>query len=96
MQAGVELINLNGKVTVDYVGYDSLAQVAGFDFDQVIKAVEVPQTQPPKQLIYIPTLVLLALLFMIQRRRRNANVQVKNKSRDLDTEVKKYYKNGNK
>jgi len=81
--SGIELISLNGKVTVDYVGYDSLAQVAGFDFDQVIKSVEVPQAQPPKQLIYIPTLTLLGLLFMIQRRRKNTDIQIKNKSNNI-------------
>ena len=55
---------------VDYVGYDSPAEQAGLTFDQVITLVEIPQVQPIKQLIYIPTFALLALVVFIQRRRK--------------------------
>lgn len=67
---GIELLANNGKTVIDYVGYDSPAEHAGLAFDQVITGVEVPQAQPPKQLIYIPALVLLALIIVMQRRRR--------------------------
>ena len=42
----------------------------GLAFDQVITGAEAPQVQPPKQLIYIPAIALLALLIVLQRRRR--------------------------
>ncbi|WP_371871887.1 TRAP transporter permease [Pontibacterium sinense] len=67
---GVELLSNNGNTVIDYIGFDSPAEKAGLAFDQIVVAVEIPQAQPPKQLIYIPTLTLLALLVMVQRRRR--------------------------
>ncbi len=67
---GIELIDNDGKTVVDYVAYDSAAEHAGLAFDQVITGVEAPQAQPPKQLIYIPAIALLALLIVLQRRRR--------------------------
>ena len=70
---GIELLNNNGKVIVDYVGFDSAAEKAGLAFDQVITGVQVPQAQPPKELIYIPALALLALIIVIQQRRREAD-----------------------
>lgn len=69
-EVGIELISKNGQVIVDYVGYDSPAEQAGLTFDQVITLVETPQIQPIKQLIYIPTFALLALVVFIQRRRK--------------------------
>ena len=69
-EVGIELISKDGQVIVDYVGYDSPAEQAGLTFDQVITLVETPQVQPIKQLIYIPTFALLALVVVIQRRRK--------------------------
>ncbi|MEH6446257.1 MAG: TRAP transporter permease [Oceanospirillaceae bacterium] len=68
--AGVELLSNNGKTVIDFVAFDSQADKVGLALDQVIIAVEIPQAQPAKHLIYIPTLAFLALLIMIQRRRR--------------------------
>ncbi|MCV2403665.1 TRAP transporter permease [Marinomonas sp. C2222] len=70
ISSGVELITSGGNVVVDFVGYDSVAEQAGLQFDQIITGVEVPQDQPPKQLIYLPVLALLALVMVAQRRRR--------------------------
>jgi TRAP transporter 4TM/12TM fusion protein len=69
-EVGIELISKDGQVIVDYVGYDSPAEQAGLTFDQVITLVETPQVQPIKQLVYIPTFALLALVVVIQRRRK--------------------------
>ena len=70
--AGLETYDDDGKLLVDNVTYDSKAQAAGLDFDQVITAVLAPQATPPKQLMFIPALVVLALIYVMQRRRRNA------------------------
>ncbi len=67
---GLEVIENDGKTVVDGATYDSKAQIAGFDFDQVIKTVLVPANQPTKQLLYIPALLLLGYIYMLQRRRR--------------------------
>jgi hypothetical protein len=68
--AGLELFENNGKTLVDAVGFSSTAEKAGLMFDQVIESVEIPQSQPPKELIFIPALLLLVPVVMMQRRRR--------------------------
>ena len=68
--SGIELLDSNDKLIIDFVGFDSAAEKAGMAFDQVITAVEAPQSQPPKQLIYIPAVALLLLIIMLQRRRQ--------------------------
>ena len=73
---GVELLENDGRMVVDYVAFDSTAEKAGLRFDQVLTGVEVPQQQPAKQLIYLPTLVLLVLLGWWQRRRRQNKATV--------------------
>jgi len=70
--SGVELIETDGRTIVDFVGYDSVAEKAGLRFDQVLSSVEVPQAQPPKQLIYLPVLALLVMMAWLQRRRRQS------------------------
>ncbi|MCV6590018.1 MAG: TRAP transporter permease [Marinobacterium sp.] len=71
---GIELLENDGRMIVDYVGFDSIAEKAGLSFDQVLTSVEVPQSQPPKQLIYIPVLALLIGLALMQRRRRQQSL----------------------
>ncbi|BBB29866.1 TRAP transporter permease [Neptunomonas japonica] len=73
--AGLALISSKGKTVIDYVGYDSPAEKAGLVFDQVITGVEIPQSQPAKQWIYIPALVLFALIVLMQRRRKKPTAE---------------------
>ena len=67
---GLEIIEEDGKVLVDNATFDSAAQKAGFDFDQVISKLLVPAGQPWKELFFIPALLLLGFIYMLQRRRR--------------------------
>ncbi|MEM9104883.1 MAG: TRAP transporter permease [Pseudomonadota bacterium] len=66
---GLEIFEEDGKVLVDNAIFDSKAQAAGFDFDQSIRQLLVPAPQPSRFLMYIPALLLLGLIFMLQRRR---------------------------
>ena len=68
---GLELFDDGGQMLVDNAVFDSKAQAAGFDFDQVIAELLVPAPQPTKYLFFIPALALLALIFMLQRRRNH-------------------------
>lgn len=70
VNAGLETIEKDGKLVVDFVGFDSSAQKAGFDFDQVITDIKAPRASLPKELMFIPALALLALIVMLQRRRQ--------------------------
>ena len=71
MAAGVELLQTDTGLMVDFVEYDSTASEAGLAFDQIITSIDVPGNQPAKQWIYIPTLLLLMLVIVMQRRRKN-------------------------
>ncbi|NKB60020.1 MAG: TRAP transporter fused permease subunit [Alphaproteobacteria bacterium] len=66
---GAELLIEGDEVLVDGTTFDSLAAKSGLDFDQKIQTVLVPVDQPSKFLMFIPALVLLAFIVLLQRRR---------------------------
>ena len=69
---GLELLaQEDGSIMVDGVGFDSTAEKAGFDFDQIIVDVGIPAERPSKEWFYIPALLLLGFIVVIQRRRRD-------------------------
>ena len=68
--AGLELYIDGDKVLVDNAGFDSPAQAAGLEFDQEIVTVKEPLDQLPKELMYIPALLVLGLIVFLQRGRR--------------------------
>lgn len=57
------------KVFVDRVGFASVAEKANLDFDQEILSVQVENERPPKQLMFIPALILLMLVWFSQKKR---------------------------
>ncbi|UCH20441.1 MAG: TRAP transporter permease [Deltaproteobacteria bacterium] len=67
---GIETRNEAGKTLVDNVVFSSPAEKAGIDFDQEILNIKVPTRRPPKQLMFIPALGLMALVWFLQRGRR--------------------------
>jgi TRAP-type uncharacterized transport system fused permease subunit len=70
--AGLTLVDRDGKTIIDDVAFDSAAQKVGLDWDQEIMRVLKPANPPTKYLIYIPALLLLALVVWAQRRRAPA------------------------
>lgn len=74
---GIELLTGDdGSLVIDGVGFDSVAEKAGLDFDQIIQNVSLPQSSLPKQLIYIPALLLLAFIWKMQSGRREKTLKV--------------------
>ncbi|PHQ68886.1 MAG: C4-dicarboxylate ABC transporter [Sneathiella sp.] len=67
---GLEILVEGNDVLIDNAAFDSPAQNAGLDFDQKILTVLVPANQPVKELLYIPTIILLGGIFFLQRRRK--------------------------
>ena len=67
--AGLEIRIDDGKVIADNVMFGSVAQNVGLDFDWQIVNLQVEAERPPKHLMFIPALALLALIAWIQRRR---------------------------
>ncbi len=75
-QAGLEMRTENGRMFVDNLVFGSAAEKAGLDFDWEIHSVEKNVDRLPKQLMFIPTLLLLAGVGAMQlgRRRKQAAV----------------------
>ena len=71
---GLEVLIDDGKVTVDNVFQNTAAAKAKIDFDWIVKSVQMPNERAPKQLFYIPALLLLGLVWLIQRRRRAGEI----------------------
>lgn len=64
------ILRRDGKrVYVDDVVFASEAEDAGIYFDNEIKAIEVSQPQPNPKLLYLPALLVLLLIVLLQRRR---------------------------
>jgi hypothetical protein len=57
------------EMIVDDVVFDSPAANAGLDWDQKVLQVLKPVGQPSKYLMFIPALLLLAMVVFLQRRR---------------------------
>ena len=71
LNTGLELlVNDDQSVIIDGVAFDSAAEKAGLDFDQLIQSVSLPRSSLPKQLMYIPALLLLGLIWKLQSGRR--------------------------
>jgi len=68
-EAGLEVRIEEGRVYADNVVFGSLAQNVGLDFDWEIVNLQVEAERPPKHLMFIPALMLLALVAWVQRRR---------------------------
>ena len=67
--SGLEFRAEDGKMIVDNVAFDSYAQKKGIDFDWELRTVEIPADRFPKEMFYIPALLLLALIVFMQRSR---------------------------
>ena len=67
---GIETRTEEGKTLIDNVVFSSAAEKAGIDFDQEILNIQVPAKRPPKQLMFIPAVLLYAAVAFLQRGRR--------------------------
>ncbi len=55
---------------MDMVGWGSQASELGLDMDQTIVSVQLPRERFAKEWLWIPALMILALIIYLQRRRR--------------------------
>ncbi|HET8801278.1 MAG TPA: TRAP transporter permease [Marinobacter sp.] len=69
-ESGLGLRQDGDQMVVDFVSYGSVAENAGLYFDWTIDAVQVPLERPPKELMFIPALILLGLVAFGQLRRK--------------------------
>lgn len=68
---GLMLMQDNDNWVVDLVVFGSAAEKSGIDFGWQITGVEKASDRPPKELVFIPTLLLLAFVAWLQIRRRD-------------------------
>lgn len=73
--AGLVFRDEGDAMFIDDVGFDSPAQDAGLDWDQEVLRVLKPVPQPSKYLMFIPALLLLALVVFLQRGRNTRAVR---------------------
>ena len=69
---GLTLMQEGDRTLVDMVAYGSLASDLGFDFDQEILEVMAPVDRVRKEWMWIPALLVFALVVALQWRRRPA------------------------
>ena len=69
VEIGIETRNEENRILIDNVVFSSPAERAGIDFDQEILNIQVPSKRPPKQFMFIPAMLLLALVWFLQRGR---------------------------
>ncbi len=69
---GIKTRDEDGRVLVDMVGFGSAAAKAGVTFDQEILALQLPTERLGKEVMYLPALLLLAVIWFAQRRRQLA------------------------
>ena len=67
---GIETRAEDDKILIDNVAFSSPAEKAGVDFDQEILNLQMPSKRLPKQLMFIPALLLYVLVWYVQRGRR--------------------------
>ena len=68
---GLTLVDNDGVMMIDDVSFDSPGAKMGLDWDQTILSVELPvEGSLAKQWLYIPALLLLLAIALIQIRRR--------------------------
>jgi TRAP-type uncharacterized transport system fused permease subunit len=72
LAAGLELVDDDGRLVIDNVGFGSQAEKLGLDFDFEITQVYLLADRPAKEWLFIPALALLALIIWVQRRRLGA------------------------
>jgi hypothetical protein len=67
---GMEFREEEGKQLVDNVVFSSAAEKAGIDFNQEILNIKMPSDRLPKEIMFVPALVLLGFVWFLQRGRR--------------------------
>ena len=68
--SGIEFREEDGKIFVDNLSFGGPAEQLGIDWDWELVELEVPADRPPKELFYIPALLLVLIVFLLQRRRQ--------------------------
>ncbi len=72
--AGIAIVVDEGRTLIDDVAFGGAAEAAGIDFDFEILSIEVPRDRLPKQVFYVPALLLFGIVVLLQRRREDSEL----------------------
>ena len=67
--SGLRISSLGGNINVLAVGLKSRAAKAGFEQGFTVTGIETPADRPAKEWLYIPALLLLLIVYLLQRAR---------------------------
>ena len=67
--SGLTVMTMGEDLQISGVQFGSQAERLGIEFGFVVQAVELPAERPAKEWLFIPTLLVLGLVVMMQRRR---------------------------
>ncbi len=73
--AGIEFRDEDGKIFVDNLEFGGPSEALGIDWDWELVELEVPAQRPPKEIFYIPALLLVGGVWLLQRRRQPKDPQ---------------------
>lgn len=74
-RAGIEFREEDGKLFVDNLNFGGPAEQLGIDFDWQLVELETAADRMPKELFYLPALLLLGAVFALQMRRKRRQPQ---------------------
>ena len=69
--AGIEFREEGEKLIVDNINFVGVSEQLGIDFDWEVVQLEVAADRLPKEIFYIPALVLVGGIYLLQMRRRS-------------------------
>ncbi len=70
-ESGIVLRFDQDKAIIDTLGFGSIAEKMGLDFDFEIHSIDQKSDRLPKELMFIPSLLLLVFIWRLQRRRED-------------------------
>ncbi|MEO1110547.1 MAG: TRAP transporter permease [Pseudomonadota bacterium] len=73
--AGIEFRNEDGRMFVENVAFAGPAEQLGIDFDWELVELEVPADRMPKEVFYVPAVLLVLLVWALQRRRQTEGAE---------------------
>ncbi|TCP60270.1 TRAP transporter 4TM/12TM fusion protein [Rhodovulum bhavnagarense] len=68
--AGIEFRDEDGTIYVDNLNFGGPAEQLGIDFDWELVEIDLAAERMPKELFYLPALILVGGVFMVQMRRK--------------------------
>nr|MDJ0994602.1 DUF3394 domain-containing protein [Dinoroseobacter sp.] len=74
--SGIEFREEDGKIFVDNLSFGGPAEQLGIDWDWELVELEVPASRMPKEIFYLPALLIVLAVFLLQTGRKPKEEEV--------------------